>query len=157
VTRRYASSTEVPVDRSRTEIERILQRYGATGFMYATKRDKAMVAFEVNDRHLRMILPMPTEKDDAIRLNGWGYEKTEKQIQAALDQETRRRWRALALVIKAKLEAVQSGIAVFEDEFLAYFVLPSGVTMGEWARPQLEEASRTGRMPLLPTWAEGGK
>lgn len=32
---RYASSTSVPMERSRLEVERTLQRYGATGFAYA--------------------------------------------------------------------------------------------------------------------------
>jgi hypothetical protein len=36
-----------------------------------------------------------------------------------------RRWRALLLMIKAKVEAVESGVVTFEDEWLAHFVLPS--------------------------------
>lgn len=55
----------------------------------------------------------------------------------------------LALVIKAKLEAVAAGITSFEDEFLAHIMLPSGGTVGEWARPQLEVAYSTGAMPAL--------
>lgn len=153
--RRYASDTTVSMDRSRAEIERILSKYGATAFMYASKTDKAMIAFEIENRHLRMVVPLPTSRDDSIRLNGWGYEKTNLQIGKALEQETRRRWRALALVIKAKLEAVSSGIAVFDDEFLAYFVLPNGTTVGEWSRPQLEAMTSGKKMPrLLPSGLE---
>jgi len=152
---RYASDTGVPIDRSRSEIERILQRYGATAFMYATKPDRAMIAFEIENRHLRMILPLPTSREDAMRLNRWGKEITPDAMKKRIDQEARRRWRALALVIKAKLEAVASGIAVFEDEFMAYFVLPNGSTVGEWARPQLEAVYSSGKMPkLLPSGME---
>lgn len=32
---RYVLDTDIPVERTRAEIEKILQRYGATGFMYA--------------------------------------------------------------------------------------------------------------------------
>lgn len=59
----------------------------------------------------------------------------------------KQRWRALALIIKAKLEAVESGISEFDDEFLANIMLPDGATVGEWFRPQLAEAYRIGSMP----------
>ena len=152
---RYAQDTGVPIDRSRSEIEKILMRYGAHAFMYATRAEKAMIAFEVHGRRIRMVLPMPTYKDDSLRLNRWGHEKAGAVVQKAIEQEARRRWRALALVIKAKLEAVSSGIAVFDDEFLAYTVLPNDKTFGEWARPQLDSLSKGGKMPpLLPSGME---
>lgn len=152
---RYASDTGVPIDRSRSEIERILQRYQATSFMYATKPEKAMIAFSIQGRNIRMILPMPTSDDRAMSLNRWGRKIPGGQVQKRIEQEARRRWRALALVIKAKLEAVSSGIAVLEDEFLAYMVLPSGGTVGEWARPQIAAAYESGKMPpLLPSGME---
>jgi len=31
---KYAQSTRVPIEQTRTEIERVLVRYGATGFAY---------------------------------------------------------------------------------------------------------------------------
>ena len=43
-------------------------------------------------------------------------------------------------MVKAKLEAVESGIATFEDEFMAYTMLPSGESVSEWLAPQLEAA-----------------
>lgn len=152
---RYASETGVPIDRSRSEIEHVLKRYKATQFMYATKPDKAMVGFTISGRHIRMILPMPTSSEKAMSLNRWGRKIPDGQVQKRIDQEARRRWRALALVIKAKLEAVASGIAVLEDEFLAYMVLPNGRTVGEWAAPQIAAAYDSGKMPpLLPSGME---
>lgn len=63
----------------------------------------------------------------------------------------RQRWRALALVIKAKLEAIESGITTVDAEFLAHLVLPDGRTYGEFALPQIDEVYRSGAMPpLLP-------
>ena len=50
---------------------------------------------------------------------------------------------------KAKLEAVETGITEFEDEFLAHIVLPNGQTMGEFAKPQIAHAYDTGDMPPL--------
>jgi hypothetical protein len=51
------------------------------------------------------------------------------------------------LVIKAKLEAVAAEISTVEDEFLAHTVLPSGETVGEWVKPQVEQAYLSGAMP----------
>ena len=65
------------------------------------------------------------------------------------EQEVRRRWRALLLVIKAKLEAVESGISTMDSEFLAFVVLPSGMTFGEWAAPQLNDLAAKKKMPRL--------
>ena len=54
-------------------------------------------------------------------------------------------------MIKAKLEAVESGISTVEAEFLANIVLPDNNTAGDWMIPQIDEAYRTGEMPpMLP-------
>ena len=67
------------------------------------------------------------------------------------EQEERRRWRALVMIIKSKLESVETGIVEFEDEFMAQIVLPNGETMSEHARPMIARAYETGDMPpLLP-------
>lgn len=67
---------------------------------------------------------------------------------------------ALALVVKAKLEAVESGISTFEQEFMAHIVLPNGQTTGQWMIPQIEAAYKTGTMPallpMLPPTVKGG-
>jgi len=62
-------------------------------------------------------------------------------------QERRRRWRALLLVIKAKLEAVSSGISTLEREFLADVVLPNSKTVSEWLGPQMQALHQSGQMP----------
>jgi len=145
----YAEKTEVPADRSRGEIERTLERYGATSFAYGWDEGRAMIGFQVADRQIRIIVPLPDPKDQSFRFSESGRQRTQQAHKNAFDQEVRRRWRALALVIKAKLEAVETGIATFEQEFMAYVVLPSGQTLGEYLAPQLEETYRTGQMPAL--------
>jgi hypothetical protein len=76
----------------------------------------------------------------------------------AFDQAVRQRWRALALVIKAKLEAVAAGITTIEDEFLAHIMLPDGSTVGEYTAPGLQLAYEHGEMPPMlaagPTGAD---
>lgn len=145
--RRYAQNTSVPVDRSRAEIERVLVRYGASGFGYQWDRrlvpvvptpmngpkvreqEVASIMFQVKDRRVRLDIPMPSD-----------------------DREVRQRWRAVLLVIKAKLEAVASGISTLEAEFLANIVTGDGMTIGDKLLPRLTEAVQAGR--LLP--AAGG-
>lgn len=146
----YAEKTVVPVERSRAEIERILTNYGATSFVSGWDQRGAQIGFQAAGRMVRFNLPLPDRKDKKIthvNKRGWLEERTDAQKEIQYQQELRRRWRALALVIKAKLEAVETGITTFESEFLAHIILPDGTTVGQWAGPQLEQVYATGVMP----------
>lgn len=134
----YAQKTTVAVDKSKAEIERILSRYGATGFGYMVEGSKAMVLFAAHGRRIRFILPMPAQQD--VSRTPTGRPRRSAAIDQALDDETRRRWRALALTIKAKLEAVETGITEFEEEFLAHIVLPNNRTVAEMVIPEIASA-----------------
>lgn len=148
---RYAASTEVAPERSRQEIERILKRYGATAFSYGWQGNHALLMFEAQGRRVRFDLVMPAPDDPAFRFTSQGRTRSANSQADAYEQAIRQRWRALALVIKAKLEAVELGLVELEDEFLANIVIPNGDTVGRWIRPQLAEVYRTGHMPpLLP-------
>ncbi len=156
---KFAKQTTVAPEKSRAEIEHLLVRYGASQFMYAIKPEAAAIAFACHGRNVRFVLPFPRadEKRFTHAKDRYGYpaERSDTQKRAAYDQEIRSRWRALALVIKAKLEAVESGIAEFEDEFMAHIVLPGGKTMSEHARPMIAQAYETGRVPpLLPHFGD---
>ncbi len=144
---RYAENTEVPIDRSKSEIEKILTRYGADQFMYGTSVAQAMIAFRANNRHVRFILPLPDPADQQFRRTATGRVRRGAAVNKEYAQEIRRRWRALALSIKGKLEAVQTGIMTFEEEFMAHIVLPNQQTVGEFMLPQIEEAYLTKSMP----------
>lgn len=143
----YAADTSVPVSRSQEEIERTLQRYGAQSFMRGWDQQRAVLAFVLEGRQIRFFLPMPDKED--FRLTPGGRSRTAQSQTEAWEQACRQRWRALALVVKAKLEAVEAGISTFEEEFLANIVLPSGGTVGEWMKPQIVAAYKTGSMPAL--------
>lgn len=148
---RFASGTQVPVERSRAEIERTLQRYGAQQFVYGWDQEAAVIGFVVvvesgERRQVRFKLPLPDRLDREFTHHSRGR-RTPTEAERRWEQASRQRWRALALVVKAKLEAVAAGIATFEDEFLAYTMLPTGATVGEWLSPQLDEVYRDGIMP----------
>lgn len=147
---RYAESTSVSSEKSRAEIEKTLSRYGATGFMYGWQRDRALIAFEMVNRRVQFMLPLPARSDlEFTHTPGRNLRRSPAQQEAAYEQAVKQRWRALALVIKAKLEAVESGITEFEDEFLAHIVLPDGKTVREHIIPAIAQAYETGRMTAL--------
>lgn len=147
---RYAQATEVSSDRSRAEIEKTLIRYGASGFAYAWKGLSALIEFELKDRRYRFVLPLPDRNSDEIKYTpARQYYRSEAQQSAAYEQAVRSKWRALGLVIKAKLEAVEAGISTVEEEFTSAVVLPNGRTVGEWIKPQIAEAYATGTMPAM--------
>lgn len=136
-TRRFAATTRVPVERTKVEIEQALTRYGADQFISGWEHGRAMIGFRVRERMVRFELVLPSGEDLTSA-------KRERR-----DQEVRQRWRALLLVIKAKLEAVESQIATFESEFLAHIVLPDNRTVGEWLIPQIQTVYASGKMPKL--------
>ena len=129
----YAAYTKVPVEKTKTEIEVTLTRYGADRFAYFAEASKAVVVFEAHGRRLRFDLPL-------------------KEGAKEKDQQTRRaQWRALLLCIKAKLESVASNIESFEEAFLAHVVMPDGKTVYEHVAPRIEQIARGSEMvPLLP-------
>lgn len=144
----YAEGTTVSVEKSRLELERTLERYGADAFSYARDGDMAMVAFRAGGRMVKFTLPMPPLADFE-RTPGGKRTRTYEQQVVEREKAMRQRWRALNLVVKAKLEAVEAGISDFESEFLANVVLPNGESVGSWMAPQVQAAYESGEMPKL--------
>jgi hypothetical protein len=149
----FAENTSVPVDRSKAEIERTLVKYGASHFGSGWDDKSATIGFVMNGRAVRFVLPIPplaNFKETEFQRNGKTFtrEVSDNQARASRDQEERRRWRALNLAIKAKLEAVETGIASFESEFLAHIVVGKQ-TIGEQLLPRIEEFYSSGKLPPL--------
>lgn len=134
--RRFAESTRVPVSQSRGEIEKLLSRHMCQQFGTAVDyvHFKARVQFTAHGRIVRFLVSLPDPK--------------KFKDKKALEQEERRVWRSLLLVIKAKLESVNTQIATFEEEFLAHIVMPNDRTVAELILPQIAESYASGRMPL---------
>jgi hypothetical protein len=147
---KYAENTTVPQEKSRGEIEATLRRYGADAFSYGWESDRAVIAFRAQNRQIRFVIDMPDRRDPKFNLYRQGsktYQRTESASYELWEKATRQRWRALALVVKAKLEAVDAGISEFEEEFLAHIVLPDGSTVGKQIKPHIEKAYMSGKMP----------
>lgn len=154
---KFAQNTSVSVAASKAEVERLIERYGASGFMSGWDVTRAVIAFAMNERQIRFVLPMPSRDEKRFTHHSRGA-RTPEAANKEWEQACRQRWRALALVIKAKLEAIESGISEFDDEFMAHIVLPNGRTVSEEAKPLIAHAYKTREMPaLLPDYsAEAG-
>ena len=126
----YAHDTSVPVDRSKQQIEALLTKHGAQGFHTGWQSARGddpgwdAIEFQWKERVIRFRLNRPKAS---------GYQPN----QTAIEQKNRQRWRVLHLVIKAKLEAVDAGVAIFEEEFLPFIVTGDGCTVADHLVPRL--------------------
>jgi hypothetical protein len=148
---RFATTTDVEVDQTRKEIEQLVLKYGATAYgdLWDAERNAAVITFRIAARQVRIILPLPDLEARELSRGTDGRKLTEKQVTARREQAPRSAWRALHLVIKANLEAVERGIMTLETAFLPHIVLPNGQTMIERYAPQIKVAYETCEMPAL--------
>lgn len=139
---RYAEGTHVPVEQSKAEIERMLKKAGADQFGSAWSATRANFTFRLNGKYIRVELPIPV-KDESTRWN------TDARVAA----ETRRRYRALGIYLKAMLEAVESEIVAFETAFMPHVLMPNQETVATMMVGHIEQAYASGKMPKqLPGW-----
>jgi hypothetical protein len=127
----YAEKTKVAVAETRDEIQRLLSKRGAERFFFTDEPDKAVIGFFLGAMLIKITVPYP------------------RQDAAILQQTKRARWRRLLLIIKARFEAIDSGITTIEREFLADTVMPDGSTVAEWTAPALRSMIERGEMPTL--------
>jgi hypothetical protein len=150
---KFAAGTTVAVEKSKAEIERVLRRYNATGFVSGWQDLDAFVQFIIAERHVKFRMSLPNPADRAFTEHSRG-KRSPDSAHELWEQACRQKWRALTLVIKAKLEAVDAGISVIEDEFLANIVMPDGRTVAETIKPQIALAYKGGQSTnLLPDYS----
>jgi hypothetical protein len=124
---KFAAKTKVPADRTRLDIERLVRRYGAKGCSAGWRDKTARIEFLWADRHIRLRVVVPDNP-----------------------QAARQKWRALLLLVKAKLESVDADIATFEEAFVGDIVMPdTGKTVWEMAREPIKLAYETGKPVAL--------
>lgn len=127
---KFAQSTNVPIEKSRGEIESLVTKYGATKFISSWDEKESVIFFICQDRMIRFRMPLP-RPGDAEKTEKGHTRHLESNRKIWLEQEKRRRWRALVLCIKGKLEAVASGIENFDEAFLSHIVTDDKRTVYE--------------------------
>jgi hypothetical protein len=129
----YAERTSVPVEQSIAEIRKTIARYSGEQFVFGVSEKQILVGFTKEGRQVRFQVAQDPKQP----------------------QRNRTLARALLLIIKAKLEAVVSGVSVFEDEFLANVVLPDGKLVAQQVRPSIAAAYEGREMPpMLPDYTQ---
>jgi len=143
----YASQTNVNIDRSKSEIEHLLRKYGATKYGYMSdSAQRAVVVFELGRRPYRLGLEMPGKRD--YETTPTGRERSQSETQRIYDQACRQKWRALFLLIKAKLVGIDEKLVSFEKEFLPWAMLPNGQNVADYVTPQLDELIENKKLTL---------
>ena len=113
------------------------------------------MGFEMDGRRIRFSLPLPDPTaftKHQVRVNATKSVTKDRSPEAARkawEQACRQKFRRLALAVKAKLEAVESGISTFDQEFMAHIVMGNGMTIGEQLLPQLPGIIEKAKLPPL--------
>jgi hypothetical protein len=144
----YAKGTAVDAGRTKYEIETMLRKRGARSTAMAQSGDKAMVVFELQDRQVRFVMPLPAQPPPAAARMQPGREDLSKRW----EQACKERWRAMLLAIKSKFVSIDSGVESFEEAWMAHIVV-GGATLGQRLLPDVAQAYRDPEHklpPLLP-------
>lgn len=88
-----------------------------------------------------------------FRIREVRYRITTGEIQVARgrkpEAEARRQWRAILLLVKAKVVSIVEGISTVEREFLSDAIMPDGSVLSDHAPKLIENAYREGGPPRL--------
>jgi hypothetical protein len=66
----YAARTRVPIEKTKTDIERLVKRYGAKGFVSGWQGDAARIEFIAHNRHIRFSVLVPLSEQAARQIVG---------------------------------------------------------------------------------------
>lgn len=116
----FAKRTTVPIEKSLMEIRRVLDRYGATETSITLVGGKKGLSFKMRDSH-----------------SGWRGVRISIAESSREAQKERQQWRALVMLLRAKLESIALNVTTFEQEFLPYIQLSETRTVGDVIIPQV--------------------
>lgn len=147
----YAKNTQVSVAKSKLEIEKTLVRYGATGFYSGWQESPpaSSIGFALDGRTMRIDMPMPDIKSREFTHDHNNYMRSKDKTREKWEQAQRQRWRALLLIIKAKLEYIECELSTVDKEFMADVILPNGQRVADVVLDKIADAYLTGKMPML--------
>lgn len=127
MTTNYVRGASLTCASFQAEIRTLLTGAGAESIRLGPGQSEA-VTFTHGGRRFRV----------AARPDGRGRDH------GSVQDAARHRWRLLAQLVRAKLEAVDAGIVTFEEEFLGAMVMPGGRTVYDAAAPGIAAAYRQG-------------
>lgn len=134
---RYAWGTKVPIEKSRAELMVLLAKHGVEDMAttHSAVRGDA-VRFRIGERWFELAVARPSFEDVKV-----DYARVAGSWDDNRDAEWRRRWRAQLMLLKMKLEFIETGESTVEAELMSHMLLRDGQTMAE--------AVRANGVPLL--------
>ena len=144
-TAHYGSGTRVEIHRSRSELERVLNKYGADEVLFVEADAGASIQFAMQGRYVQLALPLPDPQHARFTHTPSGKSRTVAAQERAYEQALREHWRSLVVAVRGKLQSVESGISTFDQEFERFLV------------PHFAEEKKRGRKaPKAVNWLLGG-
>lgn len=143
---RYARGTTVTVPSTQQELAAVFSRYGVDTYGFGATPGQAVVQFEVKSLPIRVAIPLPPRPAmERVR-----NPKTGRDVDAMTRwaTEVREAWRALLLLVKSGLEAIERGITSADRVFMAWLVTPDGRTLDDHVLPAYLQSLATGRLAL---------
>ena len=146
--RNVISESDVPIERTRGKIEKLLRAWGCRQIGWLEDNDRGV--FEIQFTML---------SDDGTKLTARFHiflEDPDGLTERQKDRRDRGRFRTLYLWLEGALRAVEAGIVEPEAIFLAWLAGPDGVTVWEAVRPHLPKlASGMGTRALIGQGMDG--
>lgn len=144
---RFAEGTTVPINNTKLEIMDLVQKHTGSEAITLTIQGRPTATFTKDGRLYKFDVPAVDPKDRYVTHTPTGRPRSGEALQAAVEAEERRLWRALLLVLKAKFEILRAVPVTFEQEFLPNLVLPNRITVEEHFTPLIERAINQGQLP----------
>jgi hypothetical protein len=124
----YAAKTKVSVVSSQAEIQELLEKHGIERIGIMREKNQASLWFENDGKYYKLNVPVSANCKNP-------------------EQEIKRAWRVLTLLVKAQFTAIAEGVTTIERQFYADMVMPDGQILFDHAKEQVEK-SLAGRTPL---------
>lgn len=158
--RAYAETTSVSVEKSRAELDTLLGKHGAQqrGILTDETKNCAVVMFGMHGQKYHIEVPLPPRVAPPLSAQPkgwvhWNEDTKSAYIYRAHEQACRARWRAIVMLVRAKLEAVRIGLSSVEREFLSDLMLPNG----EKAMTAIIRAIDGNSLKSLPSYSKDTK
>jgi hypothetical protein len=155
--RKYANETQVPIARSRGQIDSLLRQWGVDGIQWTDnfREDRVQLQFvwrhDENDYLARISVGLPTREDlEDEAIDGRSGEVSESKLDKLMAARGKREHRLLLLFLKGALEAIEAGVISAEQLFLPYLVGADGRTVSEAIEDRLPMILSDSATALLP-------
>lgn len=114
----YATATTVSPEQSLQEVADLIQRYGGHDLHATFDHAASQTVIRFTWRQTVITLAVPIPYLDEFATTPGGKARSQAQARSLWQQETRRRHRALKLLVQAQLEAAELGIVGIDPHTL---------------------------------------